>query len=400
MLDKPLEATRATPRLMHASTLLVLLTGAIAGYELLETAAANAAVSHRSFTCGQSGSTTTLTLAKPAGVQTGDVLVASVGFANSATVATPSGWTQVPGLRGTVGSGQELVTWYRVAGASEPASYTFTAGSGTDAISGGISAYTGVDTAAPIAGTPGQTIQGNLTTSDTLPNSNGTAAGSMRISAAGSDDGTNATYSAGLTQMCDERNETGIDISTSTAYEPTGAGTTATRTVNRSDNARSVLHTLVLNPVPCGGGSLTLTPPASVTFPTTTLSGNDQTIASSTTLIADDETGTGSGWNVSATSTTFTSGGGHTLPTTATTINGVTPTAGSGRCSAPTSAITYPVVLPAASSAPAAVKIFNSAANTGKGPTNLAFALGLFLPAHTRTGSYTSTWTFTLATGP
>ncbi|MBO9534852.1 MAG: WxL domain-containing protein, partial [Solirubrobacteraceae bacterium] len=115
------------------------------------------------------------------------------------------------------------------------------------------------------------------------------------------------------------------------------------------------------------------------------------------------QTGTFVGWNLSATSTTFTSGG-NTLPTTATTFTGVTPTAvttaGEARCSAPTSSVGYPLTLPAAAVAPAAVKIFNAAANTGRGGTQLVFNASLGIPASTRVGSYSSTWTFTLATGP
>jgi hypothetical protein len=82
-----------------------------------------------------SGVTNSLTITKPAGTVSGDVLVAFIarelwsGGAN--TVATPSGWVGFndstynadPGFGG--GPGEGIAGFYKVAGGSEPASYTF-----------------------------------------------------------------------------------------------------------------------------------------------------------------------------------------------------------------------------------------------------------------------------------
>lgn len=385
---------------MDLLPLFVTCSLAVLGGELLDAERAGAVVSHRATTCGQTA-TTSITMTKPAGTVAGDVLVASVGFAHpDATVANPSGWTQVPNLRGTIQSDQQGITWYKVAGSSEPSSYTFSGGSGTQAVSGSLSSFAGVDTTAPIADTPAQTIVTSLSTSQTLPNSTGAAVGSMRFSASFSDDGSSTSFSSGLTQVCNEDNEAGTDVSLGTAYETTGVGTTANRTVTLDDNARLILQTLVLAPMPCSTGGLNLTEPGSVSFPSVALDGTNKTSATSATLVVDDQTGSGSGWNLSATSTTFKTSGGATLPTAATTVTGVTPTAGSGRCAAPTNSIGYPVGLPAGTTAPPASKIYNAAATTGRGPTSLAFGLNLAVPASAKIGSYSSTWTFTLATGP
>src|ERR1700690_3336918 len=61
------------------------------------------------------------------------------------------------------------------------------------------------------------------------------------------------------------------------------------------------------------------TPAATITFPTTTLNGTNQSITSTLGFDIGDATGSGAGWNVTATSTTFKSGA-NTLPTTATTV--------------------------------------------------------------------------------
>ena len=59
--------------------------------------------------------------------------------------------------------------------------------------------------------------------------------------------------------------------------------------------------------------------PGSVTFPATTLNGQDKTVTASQPLDIADATGSGAGWNITATSTLFKSGR-NTLSAGATTI--------------------------------------------------------------------------------
>jgi hypothetical protein len=67
----------------------------------------------------------------------------------------------------------------------------------------------------------------------------------------------------------------------------------------------------------CRTAGLTLTPPGSVTLPTITLNGLDQTTTTTASLTVDDETATGAGWNITQSATQFTTSGGKTLPATA-----------------------------------------------------------------------------------
>jgi hypothetical protein len=46
------------------------------------------------------------------------------------------------------------------------------------------------------------------------------------------------------------------------------------------------------------------------------------------------------------------------------------------------------------------VKVYDAAANTGGGPLTLTLSFQLSIPASAYSGSYTSTWTFTIASGP
>jgi len=150
----------------------------------------------------------------------------------------------------------------------------------------------------------------------------------------------------------------------------------------------------------CAGGSLTLTAPASSSVPAFTLNGTDQTATTTLVLAPDDETASNSGWNITGTSTTLTNAGGKTLSTTATQVTAASAAAATGNCTLPTNSIGYPVTLPAASSPPTAVKLYNAATSTGTGPTDVTLTFQLSLPANTFNGTYSSTWTFAVVSGP
>jgi WxL domain surface cell wall-binding len=145
--------------------------------------------------------------------------------------------------------------------------------------------------------------------------------------------------------------------------------------------------------------------PGNVAFPAVTLNGADQTQTQTQAFDVSDATGSESGWAITATSTTFTAAG-HDLSDNATTIQSAPTTAcdASSTCTLASNSITYPYLLPAASVAPIATKMFNAAANTGMGNQTVTPTWSLQVPADTWAGGagtpYQSTWTFTLVSGP
>ena len=141
--------------------------------------------------------------------------------------------------------------------------------------------------------------------------------------------------------------------------------------------------------------------PPNVSF-TATLNGLNQTVTATQALDVSDATGSGAGWNLTATSTTFATGGGPTLATTSTTVqSGPTRACDSGStCTLATNSVTYPYTLPAGASAPTATKVFNAAANSGEGNQTVTVTWSLAVPATAVPGTYTSTWTISLASGP
>src|SRR5437588_381238 len=116
------------------------------------------------------------------------------------------------------------------------------------------------------------------------------------------------------------------------------------------------------------GSALSATTSAAPTF-SANLDSGDSTPTYTIPLTTQDTRGTGAGWNETITSTQFTTGlpNNFTLATNASTVTGVVSANGSGTNTAPTNAVAYPVAVPAATVAPAPVKFFNAAANTGMG---------------------------------
>jgi hypothetical protein len=148
------------------------------------------------------------------------------------------------------------------------------------------------------------------------------------------------------------------------------------------------------------GGSLSLVAPATVGF-SATLTGQDQTAQADQAIDVLDNTGSGAGWNVTLTSTTFTDGT-HSLAN-----DSVSDVSSSGACDTSVSCVLADnvvgqgaVAIPAGVSAPTAVKIMNASTDKGMGGQTWTHHMALALPANVHAGIYTSTWTYSLVSAP
>lgn len=97
------------------------------------------------------GAQAELTINKPSGVASGDLMLAFGAFSGTATPAAPTGWTQVARRVASVNDGDDhsgtgtFVVWKRTAGGSEPSSWTSSySGSGTPLMTQSV-AYRGCD---------------------------------------------------------------------------------------------------------------------------------------------------------------------------------------------------------------------------------------------------------------
>jgi WxL domain surface cell wall-binding len=175
-----------------------------------------------------------------------------------------------------------------------------------------------------------------------------------------------------------------------------------------------------------GAGTLTLTGASSGSLTWgTTLSGLDQTTvdtaATDQTYTVDDATGSGAGWHVTVSATTFTTGGGTpttlndtgTLSTNGSITSATDTTAPSSACTSgatctlPTNTTTYPVAITTAATSPTAYTVFDDSASTGVGSIVVggpgpAVPVGwwLSIPATTKPGTFTSTVTMEVISTP
>jgi hypothetical protein len=171
--------------------------------------------------------------------------------------------------------------------------------------------------------------------------------------------------------------------------------------------------------VTLSGGTLTLTSPSSLTW-TGSLTGLDQSLVDTTALdqqyTVDDATGSGAGWHVTTSATTFTNGT-HTFNNTGTfvtngSVSSVTSTSAptatcTATCTLPTNTTTYPVAITTAATTPTPVTIYDTAVNTGMGQIVIGGStqtnpVGWWVnvPASASSGSYTSTITMQITSGP
>ncbi|MBK8902314.1 MAG: WxL domain-containing protein [Anaerolineaceae bacterium] len=147
------------------------------------------------------------------------------------------------------------------------------------------------------------------------------------------------------------------------------------------------------------GGSLTIDAVDNPAFPGVTLNGTSQSVSDSIAIDVQDLRGSGAGWQLEVTSTTFTNGT-QTLPTTALSITDVISACDGTTCTDPTNGYLYPLTVPADATAPSAVAFFDAALNTGLGDFTITPTFSLAVPATTYAGTYNSTITLTVANVP
>lgn len=135
-----------------------------------------------------------------------------------------------------------------------------------------------------------------------------------------------------------------------------------------------------------------------------TLNGSDQTPDYSLPLSAVDATGSGAGWNMTVTSTQFSTGGASpkTLPTDASKMRDRTSACAIGTCTNTANTIDFPppTNIPAGSTPPAPVKFFTTPVNTGMGSFTVTATVRVTIPANAYAGVYTSTLTVAVVSGP
>ena len=161
--------------------------------------------------------------------------------------------------------------------------------------------------------------------------------------------------------------------------------------------------TVTVNATVTGGATLSVAGNGTPSF-SLTLTGDDQTPSYTLPIQVVDARGlaVGGGWNVTVTSTQFSDGAGHTFPTSASKITGVTAACHTGStCTLPTYSVSNSnLAVPAGAGPPTAVKFYNAATATGLGRIDANATVSVAIPANTIAATYTSTITVAIAAGP
>jgi MSHA biogenesis protein MshQ len=189
------------------------------------------------------GPATVIDFPKPAGTVEGDLLLAIAANMNGSgrSMAAPAGWVIVPNTDQFNGTAARTHAWYKVAGPSEPASYSFTetGGSGYD-MSGGILALTGANQAAPINASGGQNNGTGTSTAVTAPSITTTVSDTLLVFGGACNVGITFTPPPGMTEHWDRSSSGTYRVTTEVASAVfPGPGPTGTRTATASGACKS-----------------------------------------------------------------------------------------------------------------------------------------------------------------
>ncbi len=154
-----------------------------------------------------------------------------------------------------------------------------------------------------------------------------------------------------------------------------------------------IVVTATVNP-----GTLSfVTPPGNLSFSPVILTGVNLSTTTTETFDIGDNSGSGAGWNISLSATPFTNGA-QTLAASDFTAGAPTGDACDAgvTCMGASFSGSYPYTLSTGS----ATKLVSVAAGTGLANQTFSVVWSAQFPADTYAGSYSSTWTLTLASGP
>lgn len=142
-----------------------------------------------------------------------------------------------------------------------------------------------------------------------------------------------------------------------------------------------------------GATGLSMNLPANPSF-SDTLDGTDQTVTWGAVLGVTDARGSGAGWNLQISATSFDDGASHSLAPGA--VSAVSAACiGGSSCTGATNAVGYPLTVTGT-----AAKFYNAATATGMGKVNVTPTIDVLVPGNAYAGTYTSTVTLAAVTGP
>ena len=200
---------------------------------------------------GAASGTLSLTINKPSGTVEGDIMIASIAVRpDTAAITAPADWALVRRVDNANPNANSLAVYYKVAGASEPADYTWTFSTSIGS-AGGIQSFSGVDQGNPIDVESGQNTASGLT--HATPSVTTTVTNTMLVTSHAFTSSATWTPPGGMTEVFDVASETvpaaaGISIEGNYVIQA-AAGATGAKTATAGNDADvGNAHILALKP--------------------------------------------------------------------------------------------------------------------------------------------------------
>ena len=242
----------------------VILALAVAA--LAAPAAAMAAIAQRGTATTSNSTTSGVTVSKPTGVVAGDVMIVSIAKHGNTTTSTGTGWTLVRSANLGGSTPRNATVMMKVAGASEPARYTFSlgtsAGGDNPGAAAAILAYSGVDNTTPIEATGTLSVQPQQTgvsAAAITSVSSGASIVMFGLTSNQSGTGTGPTFNNGawstatspgaLTEIYDYNGGRAVSVGAASATKAT-AGATGAGSATLSASTRNGGLLVALKPAP------------------------------------------------------------------------------------------------------------------------------------------------------
>jgi hypothetical protein len=196
-----------------------------------------------------------LTINKPTGTVQDDVMIGTIGVRpETVTITPPAGWTLVRRINNANANANSLAVYYKVAGASEPASYTWTISANTG-VAGGIQTFSGVDTTNPIDVENGQNTPNGL--DHATPSVDTTVDNAMLVTSHTFSSAATWTEPTGMTEGFDVLG--GLQATEGNhVLQPTAGATGAKTATAAADADVGNAHILALRPATTGAATTTI----------------------------------------------------------------------------------------------------------------------------------------------
>ncbi|HEV7535637.1 MAG TPA: hypothetical protein VGP90_08390, partial [Acidimicrobiia bacterium] len=240
----------------------------------------------------------------PAASTAGTLLIATLVSGKTAAFTGPAGWTKAAGI-GLTNTEAEIWYYANNPGGVTTASFTVT---GATFTAGQLSEWSGAATSAPVDKI-GTATAAAATSASPVTSQATTVAGDLAVTAAAETLATagTATFTPGTGWANLANTGATSSVNHYTADYKTGvAASSVTETITSTKTGTWAAALATFKPLTCTSGSLTIGAPASTAFSGVTLTGMNRTATATVALTPSDLSGNALGWNIQATSTTFT----------------------------------------------------------------------------------------------